>query len=62
MPVERALILNMNALRSACELINNLDFDRLVEAMYDPENNRGVAEDVMTRALAPPTARLINLI
>ena len=61
MPVERALILNINALRAACERVNRLDFDRLVEAMYDPENNRGVAEDVMTRALAPPSTTLIEL-
>ncbi|RLI34440.1 xylose isomerase [Candidatus Bathyarchaeota archaeon] len=60
-PVERALILNINALRAACERVNRLDFDRLVEAMYDPENNRGVAEDVMTRALAPPSTNLIEL-
>jgi len=61
MPVETALILNINALRAACERVNGLDFDRLVEALYDPENNRGVAEDVMTRALAPSSTRLIDL-
>jgi len=61
MPVEVALALNINALRAACERINNLDFDRLVEAMYDPANNRGVAEDVMTKALAPPSVRLIDI-
>ena len=60
-PVEKALILNMNALRAACARINRLDFDRLVEAMYDPENNRGVAEDVMTRALAPKEVSLIDI-
>ncbi|KYH39506.1 MAG: hypothetical protein AYL33_008170, partial [Candidatus Bathyarchaeota archaeon B63] len=61
MPVETALVLNMNALRAACDRINQLDFDRLVDAMYDPENNRGVPEDVMTRALAPPSTSLIDL-
>ena len=61
MPVETALILNINAIRAACARINNLDFDRLVEAMYEPENNRGVVEDVMTRALAPADASLIEL-
>jgi len=60
MPVETALILNINAIRAACARIDNLDFDRLVEAMYEPENNRGVVEDVMTRALAPPDASLIE--
>ncbi len=61
MPVETALVLNINAIRSACARVNQLDFDRLVEAMYDPENNRGVAEDVVTRVLAPPDASLIEL-
>ena len=61
MPVENALILNINALRAACTRINQLDFDRLVEAMYDPENNRGVVEDVMTRALAPAGVSLMDL-
>ncbi len=61
MPVETALILNINALRSACARLNELDFDRLVGAMYDPENNRGVAEDVMTRALAPSGVSLIGI-
>lgn len=61
MPVETALILNMNALRSACARLNQLDYDRLAEAMYYPENNRGVAEDVMLRALAPSGISLIGL-
>jgi len=60
MPVETALILNINALKAACERVNELDFCRLVEAMHDPENNRGVAEDVMTRALAPSPTELID--
>ncbi|MFQ6094878.1 MAG: TIM barrel protein [Candidatus Bathyarchaeia archaeon] len=61
MPVQTALILNINALKAACARINQLDFDRLVEAMYNPENNRGVVEDVMTRALAPAGVSLIDL-
>ncbi|MEM2375732.1 MAG: TIM barrel protein [Candidatus Bathyarchaeia archaeon] len=61
MPVEVAIALNVNALRAACERINSLDFDRLVEAMYDPANNRGVAEDIMTRALAPPHVKLVDI-
>jgi xylose isomerase len=61
MPVEKALVLNINALRAACDRINKLDYDRLVEAMYNPEQNRGIVEDVMTRALALSTTRLIDL-
>ncbi len=59
-PVEKALVLSINALRSACDRVNDVDCDRLVEAMYSPEQNRGVVEDVMTRALAPPSTRLID--
>jgi xylose isomerase len=59
MPVRTALINTMNSLRSACTLVNNLDYDRLVDAMYAPAAHRGVAEDVMLRALAPATARLL---
>jgi len=61
MPVKKALILNINALTAACRRINALDYDRLVEAMYEPDENRGVAEDVMTRALAPTPSKLIPL-
>jgi xylose isomerase len=61
MPVEKALILNINALKAACDRVNQIDCDRLVEAMYDPEQSRGVVEDVMTRALAPTSTRLIDL-
>ncbi len=61
MPVERALVLNINALRAACDRVNQIDCERLVEAMYNPEQNRGVAEDVLTRALAPSSTKLIDL-
>ena len=60
MPVEKALVLNINALRSACDRVNQIDCDRLVEAMHSPERNRGTVEDVMTRALTPPSTRLID--
>ena len=60
-PIERALILNMNAIRAACARVNALDFDRLVEAMYNPSENRGVAEDVLTRALAPSDLGLLPI-
>jgi len=61
MPVKKALILNINALTAACEKINAIDYNRLIKAMYEPEKNRGVAEDVMIHALASTTARLIPL-
>ncbi|MEM2130019.1 MAG: TIM barrel protein [Candidatus Bathyarchaeia archaeon] len=61
MPVERALVLNINALRAACDRVNQIDCEKLVEAMYNPEQNRGVAEDILTRALALPSTKLIDL-
>ncbi|MEM2935841.1 MAG: TIM barrel protein [Candidatus Bathyarchaeia archaeon] len=60
MPVEKALILNMNALTAACTRLNEMDYKRIVEAMYNPQENRGVVEDIVTRALAPKSAKLIN--
>ena len=60
-PVERALVLSMNALDAACTHVNELDYERLVEAMYNPSENRGVVEDVLTRSLAPASAFLKRL-
>jgi len=58
MPVERALVLSMNALDAGADTVNDLDYDRLVEAMHDPAANRGVLEDVLTRALARDASKL----
>jgi xylose isomerase len=58
MPVERALVLSMNALDAGADVINSLDYDRLVEAMYDPAANRGVLEDILTGVLAPDKSKL----
>ncbi len=60
-PVERALVLSMNALDAACARVNELDYERLVEAMYKPSENRGIAEDVLTRSLAPASVKLKRL-
>ena len=60
MPVETALILNMNALIAACTRLNEMEYEKIVEAMYDPQNNRGVVEDVVTRSLAPRSAKLLD--
>ncbi len=60
-PVERALVLSMNSLDVASEIINSLDNDTLVNAMYNPEKNPGTVEDVLTRALAPNKDNLRSL-
>ena len=57
-PVETALVMSMNALRAANQIIERMDYDRLVEAMYNPAENRGVVEDVVIRAIAPPGTEL----
>ena len=56
MPVERAIALNVNAIRAACDRLNQIDgkdWSRVVDAMTNPQGNRGVVEDVLTRSLAP---------
>ena len=57
-PVERALVLSMNSLKAACALVNEIDYENLVEAMFNPSSNRGVAEEILTKSLAPASAEL----
>jgi xylose isomerase len=58
MSVERALVLSMNSLDAASDIINGLDYNTLVKAMYNPGDNPGIVEDVLTHALAPNKDRL----
>ena len=58
MPVERAITLNINALNSGVEVVNGIDYEALVEAMYDPAGHRGVVEETLTKAWAPKEAKL----
>jgi len=57
-PVERALVLNMNALNTACAIVDQLDYGMLLEATYSPAENRGVVEEVLTKCLAPASVKL----
>jgi xylose isomerase len=61
MPVERALVLSMNSLNSACDIINGLDYEPLVESIYDPISNPGRVEEVLTKAIAPDKSKLKRL-
>ncbi|MGQ9596751.1 MAG: TIM barrel protein [Thermoproteota archaeon] len=53
MPVETALKLNMKAIRIACKKLNNIsynDYNRIVDAMFNPQNNRGTIEEIFTKS------------
>jgi xylose isomerase len=58
MPAERALVLNMNALNTACAIVDRLDYGMLLEATYSPAENRGVVEEVLIKCLAPASVKL----
>ncbi len=52
MSVETALKINMKAIGNACKRLNNLsyeDYSRIVDAMFNPEKNRGVVEEVFIK-------------
>jgi hypothetical protein len=47
------LALSMNILDAAFDIINVLDYDTLVEAMYNPGDNPRIVENVLTHSLTP---------
>jgi len=58
MPVERALINCMDAVKAANERINKLDHAKVLACTYKPDQNRGALEALLTRARAPKGAKL----
>ncbi|MEM2980341.1 MAG: TIM barrel protein [Thermoproteota archaeon] len=53
MSVETALKINIKAIRNACKRLNNLSYEdhsRIVDAMFNPEKNRGVVEEVFIKS------------
>ena len=58
MPVDVALKISMDALYAACDRINGLDHELIVEAVEDPQKHRGLLEAYMVRARAPHTTSL----
>jgi xylose isomerase len=58
MPVERALVNCMDALRAMNERINRLDHEKIVACTARPDRNRGLLEALLTRARAPEGIRL----
>jgi xylose isomerase len=63
-PIERAIALNVNAIRAACDRLNQIDktdWSKVVDAITNPQENRGAIEDVMTRSLAPTGSRFVPI-
>jgi len=58
MPVDIALKISMDALRAACDRVNNLDHELIAEAVEAPSQHRGLLEAYMIRARAPQTINL----
>lgn len=58
MPVERALINCMDAIKAANERINKLDHQKIIDCVTKPDKNRGVLESILIRARAPQGAKL----
>jgi xylose isomerase len=58
MPVERALINSMDALKAMNERINALDHEAVIAAANKPEVNRGLIEALLIRARARTTKGL----
>ena len=49
MPVEKAIELNSYVLNKMNERINELPHQKIIEAYYDPENNRGAIEEILAK-------------
>jgi len=53
MPVQRALINNMDAIKAMNDRINALDHEQVIEFTSRPEQHRGELEALLIRARAP---------
>jgi len=58
MPVDRALVNCMDAIKAANERINSLDHEKVIACTTKPDRNRGVLEALLIRARAPHGAKL----
>ena len=61
MPVERALINCMDALKAANERVNRLNHEEIVAATTKPDRNRGLLEALLIRARAPEGTQLSEM-
>ena len=58
MPVDRALINCMDAIKAMNERINRLDHEKIIACTVRPDSNRGLLEALLTRARAPEGVEL----
>ncbi len=58
MPVDRALINCMDALKAMNERVNRLEHEKIVACTTKPASNRGLMEALLTRARAPQGVKL----
>jgi xylose isomerase len=58
MPVDRALINCMDAIKAMNERVNRMDHGKIIACTTKPDRNRGVLEAILTRARAPQGAKL----
>jgi xylose isomerase len=61
MPVDRALINCMDALKAMNERINRLDHGKIIACTTRPDRNRGLLEALLTRARAPEGVELSEM-
>jgi xylose isomerase len=51
MPVEKAVEINALALKIMNERINALPIEKILDSYFDPENNRGEIEMILTKSM-----------
>jgi len=61
MPVERALINCMDAIKAMNERVNRMDHEKVIACTTRPEKNRGLLEALLTRARAPQGVELSEM-
>lgn len=61
MPVGRALINCMDAIKAANERVNMLDHERIIDCTTNPGENRGILEAILIRARAPHGVKLSDM-
>lgn len=61
MPVDRALINCMDAIKAMNERINRLDHEKIIACTTRPHKNRGLLEALLTRARAPEGVELSEM-